>query len=158
MKAWHFVNEEKTLRDGNTVAAGYVYRVDGPLKLCAWGLHASINPLDALNYAPGPIICRVEMGGEIHTTRDKCVAETREVLWMADADQTLRHFARLCALDVIHLWEAPDVVVLYLKTGDKSLREASWAASREASRVASDAASRVAHKNRLTKMLNELAP
>ena len=36
----------------------------------------------------------------------------------------LRAFARQCALDVIHLWNAPQVVRDYLTTGDESLRDA----------------------------------
>ncbi len=43
-------------------------------------------------------------------------------------------FARKCALSVIHLWNAPNVVKRFLETGDKSLLEASvdasWAAVR----------------------------
>jgi hypothetical protein len=35
-----------------------------------------------------------------------------------------REFSRRCALDVIHLWEAPDIVKKYLKTGDEDIREA----------------------------------
>ena len=45
----------------------------------------------------------------------------------------LRKFARLCALDVIDCWDAPDVVIEYLKTGDEFIRNAArdavWAAS-----------------------------
>jgi hypothetical protein len=60
MKAWHFVSD--TLRDGRPVPAdGEVLVHEGPLKLCASGLHASKNILDALHYAPGSTICRVEV-------------------------------------------------------------------------------------------------
>jgi hypothetical protein len=37
-----------------------------------------------------------------------------------------REFARRCALDVIHLCEAPDIVKDYLKTVDEEIREAAW--------------------------------
>ena len=91
MKAWHFVRGNRRLGfgHGETVAAGYVYAVKGQIALCRWGLHASVKPLDALQYAPGPIVCRVEMGGEIIRGADKIVAQTREVLWMADATNAL---------------------------------------------------------------------
>jgi hypothetical protein len=39
-------------------------------------------------------------------------------------------FARRCALDVAHLWDAPDVVRRFLETGDESLRYAAWDAAR----------------------------
>ena len=48
------------------------------------------------------------------------------------------------ALDVIHLWGAPDVVVRYLKTGDESIRSAALDAARTAARTAVWAAARAA--------------
>ena len=58
---WHFVSEDKTLDHDSkevTVAPGYVYIFDSPdkLALCTRGLHASRKAIDALTYAPGPII------------------------------------------------------------------------------------------------------
>ena len=92
---WHWVDQRRTLRDGNTVAAGYVYSVAGKLKMCSWGLHASRRPLDALNYAPGPIVCRCESWGSVKEWRgDKLVSKHREVLWMADASEVLNAFAK----------------------------------------------------------------
>jgi len=55
---------------------------------------------------------------------DKIVGNRRRILWRIDAMDTLRAFARRCALDVIHLWDAPDVVRRYLETGDEALRVA----------------------------------
>jgi hypothetical protein len=136
MKAWHFVSD--TLRDGSPIPAdGEVLVHEGPLKLCASGLHASKNILDALQYAPGSIICRVEVGGEIIHGYDKLVCSERTILWRASGEQVLRQFARMCALDVLHLWDAPAIVVQYLKTGDESIR----AAARDASDAADAAGS-----------------
>jgi hypothetical protein len=137
-KAWHFVSD--TLRDGRPVPAdGEVLVHKGPLKLCASGLHASKNILDALQYAPGSIICRVEVGGEIIHGCDKLVCSERTILWRASGEQVLGQFARMCALDVLHLWDAPDIVVQYLKTGDESIR----AAARDASDAADAAGSAI---------------
>src|SRR5690606_19611648 len=94
----------------------------------------------ALGYAPGPILWRVELGGTIVTGDDKVCATERTYLWGVDASECLREFARKCALDVIHLWDAPELVVRYLKTGDESIRaaarpaawDAAWAAARAA--------------------------
>jgi hypothetical protein len=123
MKAWHFVSD--TLRDGRPVPAdGEVLVHEGQLKLCASGLHASKNILDALHYAPGSTICRVEVCGEIIHGNDKLVASERTILWRVSDERILRKFARMCALDVMHLWDAPDIVVQYLKNGDESIRGA----------------------------------
>lgn len=44
IEAWHFVNEARTLHDGNTVAAGYVYSVPAnSIVLCGWGLRVWQN-------------------------------------------------------------------------------------------------------------------
>ena len=56
-------------------------------------------------------------------------------------EATLREFARWCALQVIDLWEAPDVVRKYLETGDATLRVVAWAAAQDASRAAAQDAS-----------------
>ena len=53
-----------------------------------------------------------------------------------DATEVLRSFARKCALDVVHLWEAPPVVKRYLRTGDPKLRDAAWVAVEDAARAA----------------------
>ena len=59
-----------------------------------------------------------------------------DALWCLRASDApkdiMRLFARLCALDVIHLWDAPSLVRQYLETGDESLREKAGAASKAA--------------------------
>jgi len=64
IKAWHFVSENKKLGydDGRIVRKGRTYKVNCEPVLCKSGLHGSVRILDALNYAPGPILCRVEIG------------------------------------------------------------------------------------------------
>ena len=135
---WHFAPEDRRLRygDDREVKAGAVFTVDCSPVLCELGLHASRSPLDALKYAPGPIVSRVVLRGEIVHGDDKMVATEREHLWVADATDTLRHFARLCALDVIHLWDAPPIVVEYLRTGADGKQDAAWAAAEAAARDA----------------------
>jgi hypothetical protein len=145
--AWHFVGD--ALRDGRPVPAdGVTLKHKGKLELCASGLHASERLIDALKYAPGPILCRVQMGGTIKKESDKLVARQRTILWRIDSTDVLRKFARQCALDVAHLWNMPPVVRQYLETGDESLRAAAgaaagaaaWAAARGAARDAAGAA------------------
>jgi len=66
---WHFIRENKKLgyQDDRIVRAGRTYKVDCEPILCESGLHASKEAIDALVYAPGPIICRVELGRRYST-------------------------------------------------------------------------------------------
>jgi hypothetical protein len=132
--AWHFVGD--TLRDGRPIPAdGVTLKHKGKLELCASGLHASERIIDALKYAPGPILCRVQMGGTTKKESDKLVARQRTILWRVNSTDVLRKFARQCALDVAHLWNMPPVVRQYLETGDERLRaaasSAAWAAAKD---------------------------
>lgn len=156
MKAWHFVKQDRRLgyEDNRIVKTGRTYKVskNKPLELCLYGLHGSKRIIDALKWAPGPVVCRVDLLGEIllHDT-DKSVAYERRVLWMYDATMILRKFARLCALDVINLWDAPDVVVEYLKTGDESIRASARASAWESARESA----REKQNKRLTAMIHK---
>jgi hypothetical protein len=135
--AWHFVGD--TLRDGSPVPADGVWlKHDGPVELCVSGFHASLNPFDALQYAPGPILCRVALRGEIRHGDDKLVASEQMIISRIDATALLNYFARMQAVSVVHLWDAPEIVLDYLMTGDKSLR----AAARDAAKAAAGAAAR----------------
>jgi hypothetical protein len=170
MKAWHFVGSR--LRDGRPVPAdGEVLRHNGPVEMCTSGLHASRRIIDALRYAPGPVVCRVECSEIVDEEDDKFVCRERTILWRVDAEDLLRDFARRCALDVIDQWDAPAVVREYLTTDDEALRVAAWAAAwgpgraNEAARAAAWAASgfvawvaawdaaRGQHNRRLTAMV-----
>ena len=111
--AWHFIGADRRPHD-----------------LCESGLHASERAIDALTYASGPVACLVEAGRE--SNKLVCL----RILAMLDATELLRFFARQCALDVIHLWDAPAVVLEYLETGDETLR----AAVEDVARAARDAA------------------
>ncbi len=156
MKAWWFSNG-KTLPHGDNrrVKIGRTHKVKGEIIPCENGLHASVRPGDALSYAPGNIIWRVDIGGDVAEGLDKlCGSERTYLAGGVDASEVLQKFARLCALDVIHLWDAPEIVVRYLKTGNESIRGAAYnaaynaaysAASNAASRAASRAASSAAH-------------
>ena len=135
MKAWYFSSEDRRLRhgDGREIRLGETHEVSGEIEMCKNGLHASKKAIDALYYAPGPIVYRVELSGEIKKGEDKLVAQKRTYLSGGiDVSEILRKFARMCALDVVDMWEAPEVVIRYLKTGDKSIRVAAWAAARTA--------------------------
>ena len=145
MDAYHFVGD--TLRDGQPVPPdGEWLEYDGPMPLimCERGLHASLHPFDGLRYAPGPILCRVEVGGEIVQGEDKVVATRRRIIRRVDATDLCRAFARRCALDVAHMWKCPPVVREYLETGREKLRAAARDAARYSARAAAGDAARYA--------------
>jgi hypothetical protein len=98
-EGWHFLPEDRRLAhgDGREVKVGETLVVEGPPILCERGLHASKRALDALENAPGPIVCRVRLGGEIVEDKTKACATERTVLWMADATRALHEFALWCA-------------------------------------------------------------
>jgi hypothetical protein len=146
IRAFHFTAD--TLRDGRPIpTVGEWIEHVGPIVPCQSGLHASIDPLDALQYAPGPMLHLVDLDGEIlehGTPPDKLVGRRRRIVASIDATDLLREFARWCALQVVHLWQCPDVVRRYLETGDESIRgaarDAAWDAARAAARAAWDSA------------------
>ena len=129
--AWHFLPNDRKLRYGDNRIAepGVTHTVNCKPVLCESGLHASIKPLDALHYAPGPIVSQVEISGDLIIGDDKLAGTSRKYLWIADAEQTLNNYARWCALEVIHLWDAPEIVKRFLETGDESLRDAARGAA-----------------------------
>jgi hypothetical protein len=141
MTGWWFSSEAKLPNnDGRAVTVGDWLEVDGKIEICERGLHFSRRALDALQYAPGSLCWYVEADGEIVKYDDKAVCSRRRALWMVDAEPVLRRFARSCALDVLHLWDAPEIVREHLVTGDESkldaARYAAWVAAWVATRYA----------------------
>ena len=171
LKAWHFVGDR--LRDGTKIPAdGKILKFNKTPILCEQGLHASIDAFDALTYAPGPTLCLVECGGEIIKSDDKLVCTERTIIARMDATEMLGYFARMQALSVIHLWDAPDVVLDYLMTADEGIRaaagaaawvaawvaagDAAWAAARAAARARAAALRRAAAWAAAGKDFNEI--
>ena len=167
--AYHFAKDDYTMNygDGRKLEVGKTYRTIWPCNgrekptLCEAGMHGSLKALDALLYAPGNVCCLTEIYGNVVIGKDKIVGESRKILRMANVEETLRHFARLCALDVIHLWDALQVVIDYLNTGDEKIRDAARAAqaAARAAQAARDAwaarAAQAAQNARLEPMLTE---
>jgi hypothetical protein len=140
MKAWHFVN--KKLRDGSPIPRnGKKLVFKGTPIFCKQGLHASLEPFDALQYAPGNTLCLVECGGTVLHQSDKLVCTERTIIVRMNAEPLLRFFARQQALSVIHLYPngTDDVVFDYLMAGDEKIRGAARAAARDAWYAALDA-------------------
>jgi len=155
IRAYHFIGA--TLRDGSPVPPdGEWLEYTGKCVMCESGLHASRHPFDALQYAPGNILCLVECDGIADEQLDKIVCSRRRIVAHFNATDLLRSFARQCASDVLHLLDGPlsstQVVRDFLATGDKSLRDAARVAAEAAARdaawvaawAAAEAAARVA--------------
>jgi len=141
--AWHFTGDK--LRNGEAIPKqGEWLEIDGKPIMCKRGLHASRHPYDALKHAPGAALHRVRLDGTILIGNDKLVATRRKIIWTLPPEimqPLMWDFVRYCARSVLHLWDAPDVVKQYLKTGDESLRAAAnFAACSAANSAANSAA------------------
>src|SRR3990167_3097287 len=147
--AWHFVGNK--LKDGRPLPkSGVVLKQSGTIVPCKNGLHGSIKIVDGLRYAPiyTKWICRTKHSGIIVPhNNDKIASSERTILWKVKAEPILCEFVRLCALDVIHSWNAPDVVKEYLETSDEKIRSAAWRAARSTARSAAWRAARSAARS-----------
>ncbi len=140
---YHFTSNK--LRDGRPIPPTNEWLVhEGEVIMCTSGLHASEQPYDALQYAPGHILHRVELDDVIDTQDDKVVARRRKIVATIDAAELLHAFARKQALSVIHLWNCPAITKQYLETGDVSMQYAAWSAARSAAQYAAQNAARSA--------------
>jgi len=153
MKAYWFSDGDGFTENMNNsgmkpAKVGRTHRIDGELTPCERGLHSSPTPFDALGYAFGEILWEVEIPKTaiIHDD-DKYVSHTRKYIRKVDLTKACRQFACQCALDVIHLWDAPRVVNEYLVDEAKGIDRsdiraaASYAASYAVSSAVSYAAS-----------------
>ena len=100
---WHFLSADRkitaynstTPHGGVLVVPGQTLALGGSPTPCVWGLHASKRPLDALQYAPGPIVQYVRLSGSIVEQADKACATERTCLWVMDASLALH----ICAVN-----------------------------------------------------------
>lgn len=107
--AWHFIRDDGRTAHGDIlVEAGQTYSTDSKTILCEQGFHASERLLDALGYAPGAMLCRVELWGDLKRGRDKIVAQNRHVQWMLDITRLLHEFACEVAEETLRTHNIPD--------------------------------------------------
>ena len=98
--AWHWT-DGRELRDGQPLVVGKLYKHDGPLVMCESGYHASVDIVDALGYAPGFTVSRVECSGEIESQDDKMVCTRRKVLWTVNARRAVLAWSVRVATDTV---------------------------------------------------------
>jgi len=144
---YHFLREDRKLRfePFTPVVVGGTLVYPGEPVLCEVGFHASERAIDALQYALGPVLCVVDLGGKIIHGDDKAVAQERTVSWMQDISPTLHEFACQVAEEALEKhgvadkrsWKAIEVKRLWLKgkASDKELKTA-WRAAKSAANAA----------------------
>ena len=110
--AWHFTNGMK-LRDGQPLVVGKLYKHAGKLVMCESGYHASKDIRDALSYAPGFTVSRVECSGEVIEDTYKLVCTQRKALWSFDAKKVVLAWSMRVATDAV-------------KTVKKIYRDEAW--------------------------------
>ena len=111
--AWHFLREDRRLShdDGRKVVEGETLSISAARRVtpgafglhapaarrvtpCEFGLHASEWLVDAIKFASGPILCLVEVWGDIARHGDDIIAgRHRKVLEMHDVTRDLREYA-----------------------------------------------------------------
>jgi len=89
--AYHYVRRERNgslvLGDGRPVEVGQVLQ-EPEILMCNYGLHASLTPEDAHEYAPShSVLTRVLVWGRLRVRKDRLVATHRKIVKIcADAD------------------------------------------------------------------------
>jgi hypothetical protein len=104
---WHFCDGWK-LRDGQPLVVGKTYHIPGELVMCERGLHMSRRIIDALQYAPGSVICRVEGWGVVEEQDDKLVCHHRKVLAAIEGEKILHRAACHFAADALRVTGVTD--------------------------------------------------
>ena len=161
---WHFAAGTDGPRTNygkrSKLIAGKTYKLPKGQKPvpCERGFHASERAIDALNYAQGPWVSRVTLGGEIVPhDGDKLCASERTHHGFADATMVLHEFACWCAEQALKAerkagrepdprsWKAIKVKRQWMK-GKATIEEldaagaAAWDAAGDAARAAAGAA------------------
>lgn len=101
---WHFLchdmtswYEQKPWRPGET------RHVTGPIATYRNGYHAGTSIFDALPHAGGPILCRVQLHGEIDRRAELLAARSRTLIECHDITDELVTFADECATRAVQL-------------------------------------------------------
>ena len=102
---YHFAAD--TLRDGTSLpAAGKSRAIDGDIKLCSWGFHASLSPHEALQHAPSYNCAKVALHGEVIVGNDKMCASMRtNITDYVDMARVVKEWALDCAELVLPIFE-----------------------------------------------------
>ena len=108
---WHILPNNCVLRDGrkaDLTGAWQLMAGDEPPKMCKRGMHASRRLIDALQYAQGALICRVEVRGDIAEEDDKLTGCERRVFDWINGTKLLHQFAIRCAARALRIYGVTD--------------------------------------------------
>src|SRR3990167_2127229 len=105
IRAWHFLRDDMRSGSGAEPAwtEGEERTITGRLKLCDRGYHSSPTPWDALQYAPGSMLCLVEISEPVKRDKDKAVSRTRRLVRAINIERELRLFACDCAESAVEI-------------------------------------------------------
>ena len=92
---WHFLQTDRCLQWNaeKPLEVSDELHIELPLEILRRGLHWCKRPIDALTYAPGSVVCYVEVWGETQFDSDIGVSEYRRITWMHDAELLLWQYA-----------------------------------------------------------------
>lgn len=112
--AWHFLKANMTTTSGHDTKpwkVGQKRSVHGPLIICKHGFHSSPTPGDAGPYAPGSMLCLVEISQPADTQPDKYVSRTRKLLQAVDVSALQREIVCDLADELMAQEEAAGLTV-----------------------------------------------
>ena len=147
MRAYHFLKSDMRSGEGDEPPWEVGQTRSLPKRRtivpCEYGYHASPSLWDALQYAPGPIACLVELDGDVTehgSPVDKMAGRTRTLIAAVNIESELRLFAADCAEHVLWIYErdypgddrprkAIEATRAYVRA---EIDEAAWEAARDA--------------------------
>ncbi len=104
--AYHFLKSDMCSHAGHEPPwkEGETRTLDGEIVICVHGYHASRTAWDALQFAPGPVLCLVEVE-PVKEHTDKLVSRSRRLIKAVNVERELREFVADCAERVLHFYE-----------------------------------------------------
>ena len=107
MKAYYFLRKDMTSGSGHEEPwkVGEARRIEGHIALCERGYHSSPTPAMALEYAPGSMLCLVDVSKPVQKDSDKQVSRKRTLLAAINVEHILYDLACRFAEDVLQIFE-----------------------------------------------------
>lgn len=128
---WHWLKVNMTSSSGDEPPwqLGETRVWEGTVELCKAGYHHSPTPFDGLEFAPGPILSRVEASAPLSGDACKAASQSRRLVAYRSVERELRLFACDCAERALNRerehgrepdrrsWAAVDVARQYARGG-----------------------------------------
>ena len=142
MRAYHWLRADMTAGSGGEPpwTLGEERRIGGKLVLCQRGYHHSPTPYDGLPYAPGSVICAVDVSESGPSDTTKGCSARRRLVACADATEQLWQFAYACADRAVRLHAVTALRAAGLATQADNLAALPEVANKQSADAARDAA------------------